>query len=385
MRILYLVFNRGHGSGGHFHSLDQVAREVAKKEDVSIVSLGKHESPVIKRNPYFRGHVYFAGVGSLRAANAAFARINAEFRADVVHCFDLDSYNVVLPLPALWSARTIVTKCGGPNPLRKSWQYANQMIFFSQENYDWFRDNPRYEKCRLYLIANRVASVKLIDTGARSEVKDLSKFNFVRITRLGGAYEKTLIDTFNLVRILKDRFPIHLYVIGKVQDEHRFGELRSQALAEGIPVTFITDKRADKASDLLYLADCVIGTGRSCMEAMSLGIPTLVPAVNSPYPVLVDRGNFHPFFATNFSERGVADGLAMETNLAHIERLIRDSTFKKELGLQTRALFDEFLGTTGIWRKYSEVYSEALARKERRASLLIRNFMYISKQMLSIG
>jgi glycosyltransferase involved in cell wall biosynthesis len=382
MTILYTIFTRGHANGGHYHSLDQISRELAKDHTVLIVSIGSTRSPIIDSNPYFRRHIPFHGVASFLAVNRSFKEMISSERPDLLHCFDTESYNIVLAMPILWKYNIILTKCGGPNPVRKKWQFAKQLILFSYENYEWFKANLYFKETKLYLIANRVNSIKLAEIQNRSLNKKEGCFNFVRISRLGGTYDKTLLDCFRLIDNLKDSHLVHLYVIGKIQDKGRFNELVEQTIKLNLPVTFITDERTNKASDMLYLADCVIGTGRGLMEAMSLGIPTLTPCKNSEFPVLVDEANFNSFFFTNFSERNIADAETIKNSLEKVTRMIDDSGYHNFLTQSTLGLFNTHFSVGKITEKYNQVYKHALLEKVNKGRLLRLNGRYVIREWI---
>lgn len=383
MNILYVIFSRGHASGGHYHSLDQISRETGKKMNVGILSVGSNESPILNSNPHFQKHITF----KKRLAYLSFCKeVNAILKSlqpTIINFFDTESYNVLLPIHLVHKSTLILTKCGGPNPQRTTWQIAPNMLFFSGENSGWAKNNSRYKDVHLHVIANRVSKLSFIDTSEQTEKKDKGVFNFVRISRLGGAYEKTLGDTFNLIEQLKDKHPVKLYVIGKIQQRERFESFVSDAKTRNLPVSFITDERTNKASNMLYLADCVIGTGRSLMEAMSLGIPTLTPTKNATVPILVTNQNFEGLFNTNFSERNVADDASINSNFEKIEKLISQDTYYQEVQEFTKTLFEKHFGTDHILEKYQAFYENAQKHHLPMKKLIRMNFPYIVKTILS--
>ena len=66
----------------------------------------------------------------------------------------------MLLVNSLKKTPVVLNKCGGHNPLRHNWQYAQDMILFSKENYDFFKSidnlNPGMH---LHLIPSRVKPV----------------------------------------------------------------------------------------------------------------------------------------------------------------------------------------------------------------------------------
>lgn len=384
MNILFLISNDGgNGVGGHYNSLNQVSIEMAKDHNVKILTLGSASSPVIMTNPYFEKHIKVGkGLKSVFKLNSELKSFVKNFRPDVVHCFDTHSLNRILPTSALSKFPVVLNKCGGKNPSGGNYQHADAIVVFSKENQDWFTKNKNYKNEDIFIIPNRVRKLDLIEENKRVEQKDPNKITFVRISRLGGAYEKTLLDTFNLIEELSKKYPVELIVIGRIQDKARFENLMKQASDRNLPVKYITDERAAKGSDFLYLADFVVGTGRSFMEATSLGIPSLTPVENANYPMLVNTENFDELFSTNFSERNKAQTKHVDKNLSNIEALIQDKTKYEAARKETLDLFTEFFGTGGIVTKYNAVYDYAVKKGPNRFALIKKNLIYIVKFLL---
>ncbi|AXG73155.1 hypothetical protein DVK85_02505 [Flavobacterium arcticum] len=384
MNILFLISNDGgNGAGGHYNSLNQVSREMAKQHNVKILTLGSSTSPVVASNPLFVKHIRInKGLKGLSGLNAEIKEIKKTFVPGVVHCFDTNSLNRALLLPSLKKYPIVLNKCGGKNPLKSNYQHADAIVVFSTENQDWFLNNTNYNNDDIFLIPNRVRKLELLDEKLRQETKDTNKITFVRISRLGGAYEHTLLSAFNLIEELMKNYPVELVVIGRIQNKERYTKLKKEAEDRKLPVKFITDERAIKGSDFLYLADFVVGTGRSFMEATSLGIPSLAPASNTDYPILINTDNFQDFFKNNFSERNVANDKSLNENFSNIERLIKDKHKYIKSQEETIALFNDYFGTEGILPKYDCAYSYAANKKINRTSLIINNLNYIVKYLL---
>jgi glycosyltransferase involved in cell wall biosynthesis len=384
MNILFLISNDGgNGVGGHYHSLNQLSLEVSKQHNVQIVVFGSATSPVLEDNPAFIKHIKVGtGLAGLIKANRELTKLRSGFTPDLIHCFDTQSLNRALLLPVYYNLPVVLNKCGGKNPLRSNYQHADAIVTFSIENRDWFTENRNYNKEDIFLIPNRVSRLIPLEPSLRIEQKEADKITFVRISRLGGAYEKTLLDTFNLIEKLSEKYPVQLIVIGRIQDNDRFEKLVEAGREKNIPVKYITDERATKGSDFLYLADFVIGTGRSLMEATSLGLPTLTPAVNSNFPVLLNSSNLETFLRTNFSERNIADEVSLKNNLASLEELMNNGDKYKEAQAETLAIFNDYFGTDSILPKYNLVYNYAIKKSRTRIKLIFKNLEYIIKFIL---
>ncbi|OIQ21437.1 MAG: hypothetical protein BM557_04065 [Flavobacterium sp. MedPE-SWcel] len=384
MNILFLISNDGgNGVGGHYNSLNQVSREMAKEHNVKVLTLGSATSPVISSNPFFEKHIKISkGIKGLSGFNAELKAMKKTFMPDVIHCFDTNSLNRVITLSALKKVPIVLNKCGGRNPLKSNYQHADGIVVFSTENQDWFLKNGKYNNDDIFLIPNRVRKLDLLDESLRKEVKSEGKTTFVRVSRLGGAYEHTLLSAYNLIEELSKTHPVEFVVVGRIQNEKRFATLKEEAEKRNLPVKFITDERAAKGSDFLYLADFVVGTGRSFMEATSLGIPSLAPASNADQPILITNDNFKNFFSNNFSERNVADEKSLKDNLSNVKDLISDKDKYANAQKDTVTIFNDYFGTAGILPKYNRTYSYVTSKKVNRTGLIINNLQYLVKYLL---
>ncbi|WP_133063440.1 glycosyltransferase family protein [Flavobacterium aurantiibacter] len=384
MNILFLISNYGgNGVGGHFHSLNQISQQVANDNEVKVISIGSKASPVITSNSHFHSHIQTSkGFKGISKVNSELKKVALTFKPDVVHCFDTESLNKVLLLPALFHLPIVLNKCGGRNPIGADYQHADGIVVFSVENLDWFASNSRYNQKNIFLIPNRVQKLTVLKEDQRQEQKVTNSINFLRISRLGGAYEKTLGDTFNLLTDLKSSFKVNLFVVGKVQDKARFEALERKGSQIGVEISYITDERAYKASDFIYLADFAIGTGRSFMEAASLGIPTLAPVANASVPILVTKNNFQHFLKFNFSERTILPQELVFESETFLKEVLADRTLYMQVQQQTLELFQNYFGTDLIASKYQEVYHHVTSSKNTRWSLVKKNYKYLLKYLI---
>lgn len=384
MNILFLISNDGgNGVGGHYNSLNQVSREMAREHNVKVLTLGSATSPVIASNPYFEKHIKISkGLKGLSGFNAELKAMKKTFMPDVIHCFDTNSLNRVITLSALYKVPIVLNKCGGRNPLKANYQHADAIVVFSTENQEWFFNSANYNNDDIFLIANRVRKLELLEESQRKETKAKDKITFVRVSRLGGAYEHTLKSAYNLVEELGKDYPVEFIVVGRIQDKNRFAKLKEEAETRKLPVTFITDERAAKGSDFLYLADFVVGTGRSFMEATSLGIPSLAPASNADQPILINEDNFKDFFKNNFSERNIASDKSLKENLSNVKELIDNKDKYEQARATTLTIFKENFGTEGILPKYNVAYAYVTKKKVNRFKLIINNLQYLVKYLL---
>jgi len=377
-----------HGRGGHYHSLNHISRKLAEEHDVKIVSVGPATGDVLEDNPYFYGHIFFDGISFISFRNRILA-LDRELKPDIFHCFDAPIYNVLRLFISSRRKKIVVNLCGGPNPIE--FAHVKNLVLFSLENKEWFESQRKFDDTNIHLIPNRVSAVQLDDV-PNEYVKDNQYFNIVRVCRILETYKKSVEDTIELVLFLKKSgiHNVRLYVIGTVEDGRVFSELRRKASSLKDDVVFVTDDKYTKeASRMLYLADAVIGVGRSAMEAASLGIPLLSINANGNHPVLLDETNIMDAFRTNFSQRNVFSQYNEENNLRKITRLISDPAYLKKQREFSQVFFKKYFAIETAAAAYTTVYKSSMYSKRflladiKIIAKMFRRYYFYTNQLLS--
>lgn len=353
MKILYFISVVSHGRGGHGHSLMHISSKMSEKHSVGVVSIGPGDSSHHQTAPEFIKHIFFNGFNILQLKNDI-KKVISDFKPDVIHFFDDRCYNIIRLLINTKSYKIILNKCGGPNPQRHP--YINDLILFSYENLQWFQSQKKFRKSNLILIPNRVYKIKF-ESNYQPLKKEKEKFNFVRITRIGKFHKKSIFDSINLIEYLHHLGHINtqLYIIGTVEDYEIFKIVKKHKLTQQGVIKLLTDDCYTKgASKMLYLADAVLGTGRSLMEATSLKLPVLTFNANDNLPVLLTKENFDSAFQTNFSTRNVFENL--KNNKENIKKLIADKDYYKSLSDFSGEMFGKYFDINEVERLYSEIY-----------------------------
>ncbi|MRH99164.1 glycosyltransferase [Kriegella sp. EG-1] len=357
MKILYVISVLKQGKGGHYHSLNHISREVAKKQTVGLITIGRVESHIISNNPYFLSNLHFDGLNIFSLYKSLNSLLSG-FKPDIIHFFDYNAYNITKVLVSNKKYSFVTNLCGGPNPYKHP--KVENLVLFSRENQKWFESNPKFKNTITRLIPNRVSKI-----GVTSEPlvkKNKNAFCFVRIARISNFHYKSIEQTVNLFKILntKKNSKLSLYIIGTIQDNLAYENLLT-LIGKDTKITLLTDDTYTKeASKMLYLADAVIATGRGVMEAASLGLPVLTPAKNSNIPILLKASNYDNFFATNFSERNIASEKDIKANIENINKLLVDKDYYKNLSNFSLKLFEEEFDIKGATKKYNKMYQLAL-------------------------
>lgn len=358
MRILFFISVLGHGSGGHFHSLNHISREIGEKEEVQIISVGPGRSTIIEENPYFRKQIFFNGRNIVKLVSEVRGIVN-EFNPEILHFFDSNIYNV-LRIPFSSSKyKIILNKCGGPN--NRIFPYVGNLILFSNENLEWFKNKSKFKHTNTYLIPNRVHSI-ILDKSFEPIIKDKNSFTFVRICRIGLDYLKSIEDSIDLVKYLykNENKSVQLFIIGVIENQNVYEELLKKIEHYDF-IKLLTDQiYTREASRMLYLADAVIATGRGLMESASLGIPLLTLNSIDNYPVLINKENFKEIFYTNFSQRSCIKNFNSVDNLNSIKKLTQDKNYNNQHSEFSFYVYNKYFNIERVHSLYVNTYKKIL-------------------------
>jgi len=358
-KVIYLISTLGHGRGGHFYSLRTTAEALNSVIDAHIVNIGKCHSPVVDSAKVPHTTIYFTGWNFVSTIIILFKLIKKE-QPDVLHSFDANAYLFAKTVSFFYKKPIVHTLCGGPNPTGYYPRVKN-FILYSQENLDYMVDKKGFQDSVFFLISNRVAEIKLDSKRIELLRKSISSKHktFLRIARFTDAYKNSMIQAINLNFFLNNKgFASQLIIIGAIEQDKIYKEILGYIKTKRIKnVHIITDDYFTvNASELIGIADCVIGTGRSFMEAASKGKILLTPVEDYEYPVLVMQENFNNFFKTNFSPRNKAVSYVKEKNLENIVKLFNNTKFFEENKRSSMFYFKEYFDINTKIDTYNEIY-----------------------------
>ncbi|MFD0848391.1 glycosyltransferase [Sphingosinicella xenopeptidilytica] len=304
MRITLLICVPKAGVGGHYHSLCATAEALASAgHDINVISIGYQQSPVVSKlsERISRQHIQLSWPLALLPLRRCTAAIRITM-PDVIHAFDVYAYLFARIAATKLRIPAILTKCGGPKP-RTHFPRGEQLIVYSGEDFRYFSGKWN----NIHLLPNRVTPFAF-DTTLMQRLEACLPHTYtlrlLRISRIGNYYEKTLRDTMRLLDILRSKnIDACLLIVGAIYEGSAFARLRSVASEH---VFFITDQEfTQDAKRVLGVADIVVGTGRSLMEAAVAGRAVLAPLRNLDIPILITRDNVDVFLDKNFSERTI--------------------------------------------------------------------------------
>ncbi|QHS54274.1 glycosyltransferase family 4 protein [Mucilaginibacter sp. 14171R-50] len=367
------------GLGGHYHSLKATAQAISEDADVLIVIIGDNPCPTIEKSgiPYERVSSTFNIIAGIKGL----VKILKKYKPAVIHSFDAKADFFARSASSWLKIPKINTKCGGASP-NKFYPYQKNLIIYSNEDLNYFSKNEKFKNSNIFLIPNRVYKIK-DDNDRIEKLRPLvtSKTTLLRISRIGSYYKKSLLQAINLIGwLVKQNVDIQLIILGKVEDDNILNELKEHAA--GLPVKFVTEPEfTSDASQLLNIADGIIGTGRGVMEAASKGKMLFTPLKDSDYPVLITENNFDDLVYYNFSERNRIEGYDQNENLLAIKNILQsDDLRKSNIEFVNKTYTDKFSIETKK-DTYLKIYQSAEFYKDpvmdylRHMAILFRFFL----------
>ncbi|WP_175574463.1 glycosyltransferase [Algoriphagus marinus] len=366
MKIAFIIASinsKSNGLGGHYHSLLETAQQIAAHHEVFIINVGNNPAKALEDTKIKLHSVIFKGPAIFRT-HSSIKKILKSEQPDILHAFDSLAYYWVRLAGHKLQIPFCVTKCGGINSVY--FPYAKNLILFSTENLNFFKSKRKFEDSNLYLIPNRIKYFESDKTRIEKIKNNLGEktevFKFLRITRIGKYYHSSSTQLINLVNKLSlDGFKCCVIFIGIVEDKNCLQELR--ILGKDNCFFFTESEFTKDAKQLISVADAVLGTGRSFMEAAAKNKILLSPVQNSSIPIIITQKNFDTAFYYNFSERIKIENYNESFNYNKIKSIIQNKDEQTRNINFIRRIFNEYFNTDKIAVKYEKVYSNTRNNK----------------------
>lgn len=367
MKVLYIISTPGQhsGKGGHYYSLKATIEGIKKKVDCTIIVIGARESLVInqieckKYNLLYKQLSIFTLIQLIKDAK----RIVDYEKIDIIHSFDEGAFFFGSMLSNICKKNHIHTKCGGGNP-RISFPKVNNLILYSQENYSYYYNSKRFKNVNIHYIPNRIVPIEqdLLRINRLKLKIDATYKIFLLISRIDKYKKSTIMQTIDLVNKLNDDgIKSTLLIIGALQDLDVYNEMKSK-LNKNIQI-IMDDENTINASQLIDIADFVVGSGRSFMEAASRQKIMLCPSSNSKYPLLITKDNFHEAFNKNFSHRLCISENDLNENYAKILQAASDPNYGKIIATYIKEAYDEYFDINAKIDTFYEIYKDTEWKK----------------------
>lgn len=360
MKVLYIIstIGQGSGNGGHYYSLRTTVEHVNKKLDCAIIVIGTKESPVINQSKIKVYNLIFEKIDILNLIRIIrdIKNIAHIEEAEIIHTFDEDAFFFGSLISIICKKPYVHTKCGGGNP-RIAFPKVNNLILYSRENMNYFQKSKRFNKSNIYYIPNRVGEFYQ-NISKINKIKSIINTNdklFLIISRINNDKKNSLLQSINLINKLNaDGLKSTLIIIGIIQDVKIYDEIKSN-LNESIHI-FTDDDYTINASELIDVADFVVGSGRSFMEAASRGKIMLCPVNNSMYPLLITSDNFQEAFDKNFSHRLIINEFDSNENYIKISRTLTDQKYATHISKYIKSASDKYFDMGSKIDTYCEIY-----------------------------
>lgn len=358
MRILNLISTITHGRGGHVYDFITIGEELQKHTNLICINICKNESEVLNKSKLNLVNIKYNWYNSF-SVYKSLNKIVTSHNITHINCYDLNVSLFAKLVAYNTEIKVILTKCGGPNP-PGYYPRFNNMLVMSKENFDFFADKVP----NIVLIPNRVKKCK-VDSQRVHKIKSkipLDSIILFRISRIVDHYKTTLEQTVSLFNYLnkKDR-RVKLVLVGVVQDNTLFQNLKSMVINKSSAFFFIEDEFTVNASELIEVADLVVGTGRGLMEASSLGKILLTPLFEENYPIVVNDDNFDDLFSTNFSPRNRVSNYSEEKSLSNIINLIECRTEREKMEQVSIGIYENKFDVSGIKDPYFQFFRNCVA------------------------
>jgi len=355
--VISCIESKCGGLGGHYQSLAMTVTELSKHHDVFVVVIGTEDVKTLDKldlNVYSvlsRRFSYFSTLKRIK-------RIIDEESPDVVHAFDDLAFLWVRSISDICRIPCCVTKCGGRNPIY--WPKTSNLVLYSKENFDFFSSSAKFRNTNLLLLPHRIRKFDVDEARSQEMVHSINADHvysrrILRIARIGPFYQRTAEQLIALVEKLRnDGVDCCGILLGTVESTETLRHLKNLA---SMHVYFFTDQFFSRdAKGLLDVADVVVGTGRSLMEAAALGKVVLCPVEDSELPLLIDEVSFSQAFEFNFSERTRMGNIGAESNYQKIlDAMQRDEKYE-QLSDMSQQFFEEHFDVAQIQVRLSEYY-----------------------------
>lgn len=301
-RVSLIVTATETGVAGHHYSVRDLSRALQESGfEVRVWVLrfaDKHWSQALE------GH----GVSQMDAADPLSGRHRLLERNDAaVFCFDESAVRAAIAFMPERLERIVPVKPGWVNS--DAWtRFASAFVLFTQENYEFYRDNPRYRGVRPYYMPNRVAPPKTDPALVRRLQDKLGDPPpGERLVFVAGRIDPYKLPTIEqgaaLFEALRKAASARLVIIGSASNAEVLKDLQARYAGRS-DVSIVTDPAiTSRLSSVLARGDLIVANGRTAMEAMLLGKNVAVPTSAGELAELVTPANFDAMLHHNFTQR----------------------------------------------------------------------------------
>lgn len=356
--VVTTIKSNSAGLGGHYWSLAETAKTLSKVINVQILILGDIKSPVFDNSSI---NVHFEKVTRRHILNSKRLRelVCRYESVDIVHAFDRFAVYFASRIARRIESGLAYTQCGGK--IKGFFPYVPNTIVFSHEGFAFLREKYKSFE-NLLLVPNRVGEFEL--NLARVKILrqrlslDWSKITAIRISRIGPYYFDELKSIIGVVRWLSNKgTSANLVILGTVEcvetKELILKLIRAYELTDC--VALVTEEEFTKnAKVCLSIADIVIGSGRSLMEASLIGLPVLFPTIDKGFIPLTKK-TYKSGLKFNFSNRTIIGDNIVYPSLMEI---FTSKNVRENCGLEAKEIGASHFLSDGLLPHYMSMYKD---------------------------
>jgi len=243
------------------------------------------------------------------------------------------------------------------------------MLLFSRENLNYFQEfQPEVAK-KAFLIQGRVKTVEKTSVSDRAlfdvpccrrRIFCVARFSPEKMV----IFERGILFFEKYFSEIDDAF---LYIIGLPSHPEVTAAIehlvQQSALSDRMKV-LKTPQYYQNVSRFFELADYLVGNGRTVIEAMSLGVPSLVATEGRDEPVLITELSLSDLAVANLSSRSIVSDQVYDRVLGETDASIRDRESFLEIQVQSKNLFEKYYSIRESQKKIHEAIIAAQADKE---------------------
>lgn len=296
MDIIYFAFSSSIGLGGHTRSMRDISNSInpfVTSTKIFIICAKPQVNYIEEINYLFLKDGYNKNISLIKEHIS---------KKTIIHFFDIESYSY---FSLINHDNILVTRCGGVNP--SFWPKSLLTTTFSKENSEYFKTIGLKN---VFYIPNRVTNFhfnqELIDNIKNKY--NISKDDYIalRVCRIKKYYQESLLQTLNLGDEISKKIKKQVIVIliGGIEDHKIYEYMITKSNNLNIRLISLTDSiYTSEARQIISIADAIVGTGRSLMEAAKTNAELYVPNKNSHLPIRLSKENFNELLSLNFSGR----------------------------------------------------------------------------------
>lgn len=367
MKICFLISaisSSNTGFGGHYESAKTIALGMKKLgHDVLVVSLGDVlPKTLVSLGADFK-FIEFTGYSTVAYSIKVTNEISL-FSPDSIHSFDNKSYFFARLYSLFNKCNLVLTKPGGSNP-NLYFPFCSNITVFSKENESFFLSRKKFNNAKIHYLPNRAVLVSQ-DEHRIKKLRDIigsERGVVLRIARFTGAYQESMEQLINLVKIInKDSKLFTGLIIGHPEDEKVVNYIKGISDSD---IFLITDEEFTRsASELIDIGDFVLATGRGIYEAALLGKTVFSTVSGSKLPVLLSEKNIETLMAKNFSPRVKKLELMLidEENEEELKKCL-DKKFSSEASEFTKKYAKDKFCIDAVVKTYEKIYSSESSKK----------------------